>query len=270
MIRFTRLNVLVMVLVFIFFSNGLFGFDLLGRITMHGKVVDADTLEPIDGAVVYAVWLKCRSELGSDSCRVGKVEEIATDSNGEWVLHGPRGSVDPGILRSMLGFLVPWFEPPNIGCCKSGYYPFHAKPGIGDFSAFAYREESGDIEGIALDRRESLEEWERYLKLWRKDRCEILVPMKDAERRLRELAFDFKYSEDARRVYVPEDPPRNERYKVIGLKRAVTPEEKCHARILGLNGLYPFFSQSLLMRELEAVFSEGRFVLLKRGQRKGM
>ena len=63
---FKRSNGLILVLILA--PALLFGFDLPGYMTMRGKVIDADTLEPIEGAVVYAVWRTCRPGIGSGSC----------------------------------------------------------------------------------------------------------------------------------------------------------------------------------------------------------
>ncbi len=70
----------IMIVVFALVSTGLFGFDLPGYITMHGKVIDADTLKPIEGAVVWAMWTKCRPGIGSGSCETGMVKEVLTDA----------------------------------------------------------------------------------------------------------------------------------------------------------------------------------------------
>lgn len=227
--RITRYT-LTLIIVILHVHSISWGFGLPGYMTMHGKVIDADTLEPIEGAIVYAGWMKCRPGIGSGSCKTGLVKEVLTDSDGEWELCGPRGTHYTSIFRSILGFIIPWLEPPVMGYYKPGYYPFRKKPGIGDFRAFAFTDESKGVEGVVLWRIEGRGELKRFLEQWRKDRCETLIPMRDAERRLRELDFDFRYSEDARRVYVPEDSLLYERYEVIGLKRAVTPEERRKAR----------------------------------------
>ncbi|MDX9763293.1 MAG: hypothetical protein RBT82_14700 [Desulfomonilia bacterium] len=234
----------------------LLGFDFPGYATYHGKVIDADTLEPIEGAVVYAIWMKCRPGIGSGSCGTGPVKEVLTDAEGEWKITGPKGNDDPGYIRSVIGFLVPWIELREIGYYRAGYFPFHKKPGIGDFSAYAYVDKAKEIEGIILYRRNNMEEWERYLELSRMDDFVTLIPVKDPERRLRDLDFNFRYPENVKRVYVPVDLTQ---YKVVGLKRAVTPAEKREARRLGSNGFYPNARQPLLGKALEYQYDiEGR------------
>ncbi|MGI6385560.1 MAG: hypothetical protein ACOX2W_00220 [Desulfomonilia bacterium] len=200
----------------------LLGFDFPGYATYHGKVIDADTLKPIEGAIVYAIWIKCRPGIGSRSCGPGKVKEVLTDADGEWKITGPKGK-DPGYIRSIIGYLVPWIEFPLIGYYKAGYYPYRSRYISGDFSAFAYVDETRNIEGIVLTRMGDTEEQVRqYMEQWEKDRCEILVPVKDPERKLRELDFDFRYPQNVKRVYIPDGLNMYEQYKVIGLNRAVT------------------------------------------------
>jgi hypothetical protein len=240
-------NVLIVVLALV--PAVLFGFDLPGYITMHGKVIDADTLKPIEGAVVWAIWMKCRPGIGSGSCQTGMAKEVLTDASGEWSITGPKGNDDPGFIRSILGILVPWNESPRVEYYKPGYFPFMAKYISGDFSAYAYVDKTKNIEGIILIRMgDTKEQVQRYMDQWEKDRCDILIPVKDPERKLRELDFDFKYSENVKRIYFPSDITR---YEVIGLKRAITPEEKREARSLGINGIYPDVDQSLLRKALK-------------------
>ena len=228
----------------------LLGFDFPGYATYHGKVIDADTLEPIEGAVVYAIWIKCRPGIGSRSCGIGPVKEVLTDAEGEWRITGPKGNDDPGYIRSVIGFLVPWIGSPRIRYYKPGYFPiFYEAPGICGFYAHAYRDKARNIEGIILNRINSKEEWDKVAKLQKEDGLSPLVPIKDPERKLRELDFDFKYSEDVIRVRGLTD---NTTYEVVGLKRAVTPEEKRKAR-----GLVPSMvtlksrDLPLLMKALE-------------------
>ena len=56
--------------------------------TFKGKVIDADTREPIEGAVVVAVWHEATSTISGESTRLKDVEECLTDKNGEWTIDG--------------------------------------------------------------------------------------------------------------------------------------------------------------------------------------
>jgi hypothetical protein len=239
---FKGCNVLIVALVLI--PAILFGFDLPGYATFHGKVIDADSLKPIEGAVVYAIWMKCRPGIGSGSCHACMVKEILTDANGEWQITGPKGNDDPGFIRSILGILVPWNESPRIRYYKLGYFPiFYEAPGILGFYAHAYVNEDKNIEGIILNRIDSKEEWNK-----KEDGLLALIPAKDPERKLRELDFDFKYPTEVKRVH---DRTDNTTYEVIGLKRAITPEEQRKARSLGINYIYPDADQPLLRKALK-------------------
>jgi len=210
----------------------LMGFDLPGSVTMRGKIIDADTLEPIEGAVVWAIWDKCRPSLGGHVCDEYKAKEVLTDANGEWHITGRSGTSDPCVLRVFFGFLIAWIDPPRLGYYKPGYYPFLARIPGGDFIARAYLDRSKDLEGILLSRMgNTKEELARYMEQWDKDHCKKLVPVKDPERKLRELDFDFQYPPNVICVRDIKDSKLRSLYQVIGLKRAVTPEEKRKARV---------------------------------------
>ncbi len=239
-----------LIVILTFIPTVLLGFDFPGYATYHGKVIDADTLEPIEGAVVYAIWIKCRPGIGSRSCGTGPVKEVLTDAEGEWRITGPKGNDDPGYIRSIIGYLVPWIESPRIRYYKPGYFPiFYEAPGLCGFYAHAYTDKARNIEGIIINRINSKEEWDKVAKLQKEDGLSPLVPIKDPESKLRELDFDFKYSEDVIRV---RDLTDNTTYEVIGLKRALTPAEKREAR-----GLVPSMvtlksrDLPLLMKALE-------------------
>lgn len=63
-------------------------------ITYQGKVIDKETLKPIEGAVVVAVWNKWYMPLvsfeGSET-KFKDAKEILTDKNGDWAIVGPKG-----------------------------------------------------------------------------------------------------------------------------------------------------------------------------------
>jgi hypothetical protein len=61
--------------------------------TFRGRVVDADTKEPIAGAVVVASWYKeSWVPLGETIVKLKDVKETLTDKNGQWSIRGPSGS----------------------------------------------------------------------------------------------------------------------------------------------------------------------------------
>lgn len=244
------LQIKALILLCTLFPASIFGFDLPGYATYHGKIIDADTLKPIEGAVVWAIWDSCGPGIGHGPvCSTGTVKEVLTDANGEWQITGPSGNSDPGFLRTILGFIVSWTEPPRIGYYMPGYFPFLAKLGIGDFSAYAYTDKSKNIEGIVLHRRNNMEEWKLFMEESRKYGGSLLIPTDNPERKLRELDFDFQYPENVKRIY--DSITNKTTYKVIGLKRAVTPEEKREARGLGINYIEFDTPQPLLRKALK-------------------
>jgi hypothetical protein len=59
--------------------------------TFKGRVIDADTKEPIEGAVVVAYWYKARDTIAGESTTLKDVKECLTDKSGEWSISGPKG-----------------------------------------------------------------------------------------------------------------------------------------------------------------------------------
>ncbi|MGD2028826.1 MAG: hypothetical protein PVG86_02720, partial [Desulfobacterales bacterium] len=53
-------------------------------VTFHGKVIDADTLEPLEGALVLAIWRKTRAVLITSTTDFKEAKETLTNKNGEW------------------------------------------------------------------------------------------------------------------------------------------------------------------------------------------
>jgi len=59
--------------------------------TFCGKTIDADTKEPIEGAVVVAIWYEARATVAGSDTRLKNVKEALTDKSGEWSIVGPEG-----------------------------------------------------------------------------------------------------------------------------------------------------------------------------------
>jgi len=81
-----------------------------------GRVIDAETKEPIVGAVVLAVWYRRAPGLGGPSQGFLDAEETLTDKNGEFVIgEHPPASLIPGT----------WVDGPNITIFypNYGYFP---------------------------------------------------------------------------------------------------------------------------------------------------
>ena len=60
--------------------------------TYKGRVIDAETKQPIGGAVVVASWSGDRGTPTGGTSRLEDVKEVLTDKNGEWTIKGPRGT----------------------------------------------------------------------------------------------------------------------------------------------------------------------------------
>jgi len=54
----------------------------------HGKVIDAETLQPIEGAVVLGVWSKMYGTAGGPVYKYYDARETLTDENGEFTING--------------------------------------------------------------------------------------------------------------------------------------------------------------------------------------
>ncbi len=77
--------------------------------TFRGKVIEADTKEPIEGAVVVASWAEERATPAGPTSRLKDVKETLTNKNGEWVIDGLKGR-DSGnitaIFTSLQGRII--------------------------------------------------------------------------------------------------------------------------------------------------------------------
>ncbi len=90
--------------------------------TYQGKVIDAETKEPIEGAVVVAYWRESKGAFIGTLERLKDVKETLTDRNGKWSIVGPEGD-DGKIIRPMLSLLaIIWAtKSPSFVVFKPGY-----------------------------------------------------------------------------------------------------------------------------------------------------
>jgi len=82
--------------------------------TYSGKVIDADTKEPIEGAVVVVSWLKARATLAGDDTSFYDVKETLTDKEGRWTIKGHEDNCNkiiPGALHLI-----------GISCIREPYF----------------------------------------------------------------------------------------------------------------------------------------------------
>jgi hypothetical protein len=90
-------------------------------IIYRGKVNDAETREPIEGAVVVAYWLKAWQTVSGESTELKEVKETLTDSNGQWSIKGPKGKEnDPHPYLSFF-LLLSYTREPSFIVFKPGY-----------------------------------------------------------------------------------------------------------------------------------------------------
>jgi len=87
--------------------------------TFRGKVIDADTKEPIEGAVVVVYWYKARATPAGESTTLKDVKECLTDKNGGWSITGPKGREDWPI--PYLALLISYVRTPGFIVFKPGY-----------------------------------------------------------------------------------------------------------------------------------------------------
>lgn len=193
--------------------------------TYQGKVIDTETKEPIEGAVVVAIWRETRGTIAGPDTRFKDAKESLTDKNGEWSIVGPEGYEDkviPGLFHIMGVFVT---KHPEFIIYKPGY---RTRGLPGGFEAYPYIDRKHNVEGIVL--RRPGDTWDEIIEFSKKYGNELpFIPVKDPERKLRFLDFTFEYSKDFRTVGWKR---RNEvftTFTVTGLKKAKTIEERLEA-----------------------------------------
>jgi len=99
--------------------------------TFKGKIIDADTREPIEGAVVVASWDEERATPAGSTSRLKDVKETLTDKNGEWIIEGPKGRELSDATASFT-FLTGTYitNPPEFIVFKPGYCSYREGFGI--------------------------------------------------------------------------------------------------------------------------------------------
>jgi len=216
-------------------SLSISGCSTFNNMTYRGKIIDAETLKPIEGVVVIAQWLECWPGIGAgELCDFEMVRETLTDKNGDWSITGPRGedTREFGYIRGISSFIIHYTLPPHFYTYKRGYCG--RGHSLGAFEAFPFISEDKGIEGIILikpgdTREETHKFFEKYGGLfW------PFIPMKNSRQRLEALDFDFRYPE---KIEVIESESRkfNDDYIVYGLARAKTSKDFMDASSLTLH-----------------------------------
>lgn len=203
--------------------------------TFRVKLIDAETLKPIEGAVVVAVWRETQAFLIASTTDFKDAKETLTDKNGEWSITGPGGQEVPEWpdplylvgLRHITG-------SPEIIYYKPGY----RRDTRGGFSAYPYIDQERNLEGIALNRYgETWEEIRKHSEQFPRDSLRF-IPVKDPEKKLRELDFSFQYPGNLQIIQRRTEYSKAN-YKVIGLKKAKTREERLDAMRFTAPGKLP-------------------------------
>jgi len=196
------------------------GADILGNVTYQGRVVDADTLAPIEGAVVVARWEKCWPGIGAgELCDVSLIKETMTDANGEWNIKGPEGTWDPGLIRKLAGFIVRWTRPPNLMVYKPRYYKWGGTYGLGrGFMAIPYDNGRGQV-GIAfIDEETRNRETESDGKSTLETNIKLYLTS-DPERFLKAMNFSFLNCKESARVPWVSVDFYGHKYWILGLRK---------------------------------------------------
>ena len=196
--------------------------------TFRGKIIDAETLKPIEGAVVVAVWKEARGGIAGPDTRFKDAKETLTDKNGEWSITGPEGDEDKliGILQIIGVFIT---RDPVFIIYKPGYREYYNPGGFQSYSCVINEQ---NVEGIVLmrsgiskeERKEHYKKYKGFLPF---------IPLKDPERRLRNLDFSFQYPEEVKKIgtRIRKKGIRSYWvYTVIGLPKAKTREERLRAQ----------------------------------------
>lgn len=189
-----------------------------------GKVIDAETKEPIEGAVVvaiYSVWIRGLLEMGSD---IADVQETLTDSNGEY--HIP-------------GNIFFFFWPFTLGGTETDFIIF--KAGYGDYSGkysfliYPVKETFGtpkrEREGIVYKRIiTNKEERELYEKKFGSNMSPF-IPLKDPFEKVRNLDIPFDADIfNAEQIWTSDSEPFKT-YPLIGLPKLKTREERIKVNV---------------------------------------
>jgi len=220
-------------------------------ITYQGKVIDGDTLEPIEGALVVATWQKIRTVLITRTTEFKDAKETLTDENGEWSITGPEGYEDK-IIPGLLSHIGVWAtQRPVFLNYKPGYVTYWSS---GCFIAYPYIDRKHNLEGIVFIRiGATKEEREKYRKKF--GRRSPFIPVKDPEKKLRDLDFPFIYPENVKTVGWKR---MTGVYNVVGLRKAETREERLDAMSFLFSGKELPLSSKMEREERERLFGADR------------
>jgi len=187
----------------------------------EGRVVDADTLAPLEGALVVAVWKESRGEglLYKDRLKVAR--ESLTDKNGRWAFTGPvEGGWPESDSESIVSFLVGYrLQAPSFYVYCKGYVSLgRSTIGFNGFIARPFRHAKTGIAGILLFKPGDTDAEKRtYREKYSGALTVPLVPIDNPHERLKRLDFDFEYAPNTRMI--SSSFRSNKSYVVYGLQK---------------------------------------------------
>lgn len=232
----------------------------------QGKVIDAETLKPVEGVLVIVVWTKERF-MAYSRCKVKNAIETLTDKNGDWSITGPEGN------NTKIGRFFQYF---GFYRSQDPLFEFY-KPGLteltaySNFTAYPYASKEGDLIGIIfLKPGDSENEARKYYDTY-KTMSVPFVPIDNPEKRLRELDFSFEYPENTASLNsvwcINNNVKRFWLYTVVGLRKAKTRKERLDAMDLFLAGACDWPSKIHLPIKTEMINKERDLLFGSRSRR---
>lgn len=197
------------------------------NITYSGKVIDSETLEPINGVAVAGEWSKWGGGGFFYHYKDYYVKEILTDENGEWEIVGPEVSrtsdaTNFEIIRTIFfGYIK---EPPTFVFFK----PMYCKDI--QIKAHPYFSSKKNQHGIIFQRIGK--ELDAIYKEYNRNSSYSydyddwpFIAVDNPEQKLKNLQFSFQHLDNQELVHISPKDKKHELYKVVGLKKAKTWEE---------------------------------------------
>ena len=231
-----------------------------------GKVIDAETKEPIKGAVVVVIYNKHTliSGPGGGYTSVIKVKEALTDKNGEYYFPRYTTVIQPNSIEDSAEFIIYkpgyessvefaiWALPNGLGF-SSDKFPATLKKRVDD----KWKQEFEDYlktvpeKARARTQRGNTIQYIRFFV--------PIFPMKNAKEKLHRLDIPFfQIPDDVDLETIKwdyeldvNDLDEKSRYKVIGLPKAKTWEERNKANMISLYGDVPKTDWPLLNEMIE-------------------
>lgn len=201
--------------------------------TFEGRIIDADTLKPIDGVLVGAIWSEWKGGGLLSKERFKDARECLTDREGKWSFQGLAGGTRANSdKRIILSYLTGYrHKPPHFFIYKNGYTGLgRSGPRFRGFVAWPYRNPKNGQEGIVLVKPGDTEaEIQAYREMNPHPYTVPFIPIAQPEKRLRALNFSFSYGPDTKIIPMEEKPIGG--YVMYGLKKTTNAKEIGRGRL---------------------------------------